>query len=133
MVSSIEDNKLQVLTSRTASCGDCSSCGGGCEVETINLNINNKIDAQVGDFVEITYKSSSMLKVTGLLYIFPLIMMVLGVVLGYNLDLGIQGEAKDLVSFGFGIIFLAISLVVVNQIDRRFKNNNLLSVRKINI
>ena len=131
MVSNVDGDRLEVIMSRTAACGDCSSCGGGCETEILNLGLRNKIDAQVGDFVEIQYKSGNMIKTTALLYIFPLIMMIIGIYLGSRLNLNVSDDLKDLVLFGFGLVFLAISFTIVHLIDKRFKENNLISIKKI--
>lgn len=131
MVSNVTGDKIEVIMSRTAACGDCSSCGGGCEVETINLDVDNNINAQIGDFVQIQYKSANMIKTTALLYIFPLIMMVLGIYFGSKVSLNIPKDLQDLASFGFGLVTLAVSFLIVHLIDKRFKVNNLISIKKI--
>lgn len=131
MVSNVTGDRIEVIMSRTAACGDCSSCGGGCEVETINLDVKNHIDAQIGDFVQIQYKSANMIKTTALLYIFPLVMMILGIYFGSKVNLNVSEDFRDLIAFGFGLITLAVSYLIVHLIDKRFKENNLISINKI--
>lgn len=130
MVSKVDKDKLQVIFTRSSACGDCSSCGG-CEAETLNLNATNDIDAQVGDFVEIEYNTKNMLKSTLLLYIFPLIMLVIGIFAGNYLNLAGNSDSKDLISFVFGVGLMLISYIIINRIDRNVKANQFYKIKKI--
>lgn len=129
VVSKVEGDRLEVLMMRSSACGDCSSCGG-CETKSINLDLKNDIDANVGDFVELEYKSSLLLKGTLLVYLFPLIMLVLGVVIGYTI-LPSANANKDLFSFLIGLVLMAVAYLVINRIDRKFRDNNYISIKKV--
>lgn len=130
IVSKVEDDRLQVIFTRSSACGDCSSCGG-CEAETFNLNATNDIGAQIGDFVEIQYNTKNMLKSTVLLYVFPLIMLVIGIFSGHYLNLGKTADSKDLISFLFGLILMFVSYFIISKIDRRVKTNQFFKIKKI--
>ncbi|MDO5027051.1 MAG: SoxR reducing system RseC family protein [Tissierellia bacterium] len=130
IVSKVEDGKLQVILTRSSACGDCSSCGG-CEAETINLNASNDIDAKVGDFVEIEYNTKNMLKSTVLLYIFPLAMLLVGIILGQYSDFGVSGDSKDLLGFALGLALMFVSYFIINRIDKKIKTNHFFKMKKI--
>lgn len=130
MVTKVEGNKLHVIMTRSSACGDCSSCGG-CEAETISINVENDINAVVGDFVEIEYNKSNMLKSTILVYIFPLIMLVLGVITGLNLNTGLGPDSKELLSFLMGVCFMGISYFIINKVDKKVKANRFFTVKKL--
>ena len=116
---------------RNSACGDCSTCGG-CESKILNLELNNDIAAEVGDFVEISYDPKSMLLNTLFLYIFPLIMLVIGVYIGYKMNIGISESNRDLFSFAIGLVFLAISYLLVHLIDKKLDKNKFIKLKKIN-
>lgn len=130
IVSKVEKDRLEVIFTRSSACGDCSSCGG-CEAEAINLNASNDIDAKVGDFVEIEYNTKNMLKSTLLVYIFPLIMLVIGIIIGNNIELGSLANSKDLISFLFGVLLMFISYIIINRIDKKVKANHFFKIKKI--
>lgn len=127
----IDDNKLEVILMREASCGSCSSCGGGCSPSTFNLDIENSIDAEVGDLVEIEYKSKSMILTTALLYVFPLIMLVVGILVANAINFDINPDLNDLFSFVFGLVFMIISYLIIHLIDKKLKTNQLINIRKV--
>lgn len=130
IVSDVNGDRLEVLLTRSSACGDCSSCGG-CEVKTINVDLKNDIDAKVGDFVELEYDNSIFLKSTILVYLFPLIMLIVGVAIGYIFKIGNNTGMMDLYSFLIGFILMGISYVIVHRIDNKYKDNSFISVKKV--
>lgn len=79
--------KVLVSTVRSGACesctarGMCHSVGGGGEAEVI---ANNPANAGVGDRVLISFQTGSLLKAMFLLYIFPVICLLVGAVIGNN-------------------------------------------------
>lgn len=130
IVSKVEDDKLYVILTRSSACGDCSSCGG-CEAKTIDLSMTNDIDAKVGDFVEIEYNTKNMLKSTLLVYIFPLIMLVVGIFLGNYINFNTSSDSKDLISFLFGLGLMLVSYLIINKIDKKVQSNSFFKLKKI--
>lgn len=127
-----KDNTVNVMFFRDSACGNCSSCGG-CETKPVNIAIENKINARVGDIVELEYKASDMLKVTALLYVIPLIMLVLGVVLATIIQNSLFDKANELVSIACGFILTLISYLFIGHFDKKNRKEELVSIRKVEI
>lgn len=130
MVKSVEDGKLEIIMTRNGACGDCSRCGG-CEAEIISLKADNDINAVVGDFVEIQYNSKQMIKSTLLLYVFPLFMLLIGVIIGYNIKTLPNAQPNELLAFGVGVVMLMVSYLIIHRIDKRVKFSNYFKLKKI--
>jgi sigma-E factor negative regulatory protein RseC len=88
IVTKVTDRTAWVKTSRTSACEGCTSRGschiaeGGKEME---VEAFNEVGAKVGDRIEISIASSSLLKVSFLLYVFPIILMLFGAIVGQSL------------------------------------------------
>ncbi len=107
-----------VKTVRTSACQHCSaqkncqSLGGGQDMEVEAINAAR---ARTGDRVVLSFETSSLLKLSFLLYIFPIIMMIAGAFWGQHLApaLGMD-ETVSAVLFcvlGFGLSFGIIRLI----------------------
>ena len=79
-----------VKTVQSSACKSCSarnSChqetqGKEREVEAINM-----VNARVGDLIQISIETGALLKATFLLYVFPIICMLIGGLLGHEIGL----------------------------------------------
>lgn len=83
----LPDDVAEVIRVRqSACCGDCHQCAGcGAAKETLVLRARNLIGARPGDLVVIESGSSSVLKAAAVLYILPLVLFLLGYLLGAQL------------------------------------------------
>jgi sigma-E factor negative regulatory protein RseC len=107
-------DRAWVKTIRSSSCEGCGSrdlCDSGkeCEVE-----VDNGAEAGVGDEVVIGFESGSLVKITFLLYMVPVICMIAGAALGlrmapaYGVD---ESALSAAMAFGsLGLAFLCIRL-----------------------
>ena len=79
-----------VKTNRTSACEHCSE-KESCEIldnsASMEVEVENSINANIGDLVVISVKNSSLLKLSFLLYVFPIIAMMIGAYLGNDLNL----------------------------------------------
>ena len=88
IVTKVIDSTAWVKTSRTSACEGCtsrSSCNiaeGGQEMEVEAIN---EAGAKVGDQIVISIASTALLKVSFMLYIFPIILMLFGAILGQSI------------------------------------------------
>jgi sigma-E factor negative regulatory protein RseC len=89
IVTRIEARTAWVKTQRSGACQGCSargSCHGlsdaGKEREVIAVN---EAGAAVGDRILLTFESSSLLKVSFLLYVFPILALLVGAMIGQQL------------------------------------------------
>ncbi|HSH35801.1 SoxR reducing system RseC family protein [Schnuerera sp.] len=124
-VRKISDNIAEVEVRRISGCGgSCGSCGGGCSAPNIVVQLENRIGAKTGDFVEIKAKSKNILKYALIAYMIPFAMLILGIVLGVNLFQSMNINSYEILGFAMGIVFLAVSFVIVKLIDQSLKRKN---------
>lgn len=103
-----------VRTSQSSACKSCSSrhsCnpekGQEREVEAINL-----VGAEVGDRIQISIETGSLLKATFLLYIFPIICMLCGGLVGNRLSAQMGLDPSPAAALVAAISFLGAMAVV---------------------
>lgn len=119
-VISKENNKVQLEIKRSSSCGEkCGSCSGNCDQLVKIIETEDTIDANPGEIVSLEINDSFVLKSAFLVYIFPLFMLILGVVLGSS----IQNYKKidinpELFSVIIGVLFMCISFIIIKIIDK---------------
>lgn len=127
-----EDMELEVR--RISGCGGgCSSCSSTCETPPHIVTVPNRLNAKVGDFVEIKGHTRNILKFTAIVYMVPLAFLILGIILGNNIFKGRGYANYEVLSFLTGMVSLLVSLLVVKLADNRIahKKESTLSVTKI--
>ncbi|MFY9213214.1 MAG: SoxR reducing system RseC family protein [Tissierellaceae bacterium] len=134
IVKKVEGNEVVLEVRRVSACGtNCSSCSGSCEVAPHFLTLENKVNAKLGDMVEIKAEAKKILKYTFALYIIPLVFLILGIALGNGFFKGRGYENYELLSFLTGIIGLVISYVVLKILDNNMakKAEEVLTISRI--
>jgi len=113
IVTAVHTRTAWVKTSRNSACRHCSgrdSCqtqGKEMRVEAINL-----ADAGSGDRVLISFETSSLLKATFLLYVFPILCMIAGAVIGQNIAPRFHADGSVCSAlFAFTFLFAAVVFV----------------------
>lgn len=104
-----------IKTTKTSACKSCSSrgacntLGGGREMEVEALNTAG---ARIGDRVVIGFATGPLLKVSFLLYIFPILALIVGAAVGQTAApyLSLNPSATSIV-FGFFLVFLSLVFV----------------------
>ncbi len=123
VVTAVRARTAWVKTTQNSACKHCSakdSCqsqGKEMRVEAINL-----ANARSGDRVVIRFETSSLLKATFLLYVFPILWMIVGAVIGQNLAPRFQMNPSVLSALlAFGFLFTAVAFVKVrgNRMARK--------------
>ena len=111
----IDSSTAWVKTQKTKACegcssrGACSTTGGG---EDMEVQAINAAGGQVGDRVVLSFDTSSLLKASFLLYVFPIICMLLGAFAGMklapavNLDTSIVSAICAFSFFGLSFLFV---------------------------
>ena len=127
-VRKIDGNNMELEVRRVSACGGggCNSCSGSCEVAPHIITVPNKLNAKVGDFVEI-------LKFTALVYMVPLFFLIAGIAVGNMIFKGGGYSNYEILSFITGVAFLLVSLFLVKLVDKRIahKKDSTLSVTRI--
>ena len=129
----LDNNKghLTVQIFRNGACGSCSASGSCAESKTTEIELFTHENIKKGDRVMIEGESSDVTKLTAVVYIFPVVMILIGAILP-NVFLKNTGIDLNLLTLLSVLVFLLISLVFVKGLDRKVKDRNIMKVRKIN-
>lgn len=107
-----------VKTTRTNACESCSSrhaCHAEEPSQEMEVQALNTADARVGDRIVLNISSTSLLKASFLLYVFPVLAMIAGAVLGQSVALGdgmnVSATAALFAFLAFGLAFLVIRII----------------------
>lgn len=111
------DGTATVLCIRESACsGDCHKCSGcGAAKESILLQADNPIGAQVGDLVKVESATGPVLKAAAVLYMLPLVLFFIGYALG---------DAMGLSGGLFGGLAFALSIWLIVVYDRRMQRKD---------
>ncbi len=110
-----------VKTTRSDACKSCSarhSCNadnGGKEMEVEAIN---SAGAKVGDRIVLSIQTSSLLKATFLIYIFPILAMLVGAFWGHQLSLSNGSQDPSVLSAIMAFLFLGIAVLVVRGLGK---------------
>ena len=118
-VRKVTDGKAELEVRRASGCGSCKGCAGSCEVKAHIDTLRNTLNASPGDYVELKGESGKILKYMLVIYLIPFLFLIGGIVLGHSYFSSRGYGNYELLSFGIGILFLALSFFVVRAIDRR--------------
>ena len=115
--------KAWVMTTRSEMCeacashGACRALGGGKEMEVEAIN---EAQARPGDQVLLTLEDQSLVKLSFLVYIFPILALIVGAALGQKVA-PILGTNPELTSFGLAAIFFGLAFVLVRIKDKKLE------------
>ncbi len=82
----------------------------------------NTADARIGDRIVLSINANSLLKATFLLYVFPILAMIAGAVLGQMVGL-LRGVDPSGLSALFGLLFFGLAFVLIRLVGRRLSND----------
>lgn len=110
-----------VMTTRSSACESCAargSCRTGATGKSQEVEALNTVGARVGDRIQMTIKTGSLLKATFLLYVFPILCMLGGAALGNGLAMGLGVNPSALAALG-ALAGFAAAMVIVRTRGRR--------------
>ncbi len=123
IVEKVEGRYAFIRAERTGSCENCASksmCHPGGSDKAVTIQAINEIGATAGDTVKFEMQTSTILKTSLLLYVFPLILLVIGATVGGWLHGHFQDAmSKDAFSALSALIFLIASLIIVKLVTRK--------------
>ncbi len=124
-----------VKTVRSSACegctasGSCHSMGGERDMEVKAINTAG---ARVGDRIVLSFETASLLKATFLIYVFPIILLIVGAALGQVLAPLIElGPSALSVLLGFTFFFAALFIVKARANKMAQKNDYQPKITKI--
>lgn len=115
IVTSTYADTAWVKTTRSGACEACSSrknCGTAHSAKEMVVKLENTLGVEKGDHVVIGLQTRPMLYLTFLLYVFPILMMIVGALIGdyigptFNMDNSISAMIGGFSFFGLSFIFL---------------------------
>lgn len=116
IVTKIDSSTAWVKCAKSAACESCSAKGfcdtmGGSD-DDVEVEAINTVGAKVNDRVTISFETSSLLKVSFLVYMIPVLFLILGVVIGDKIAL-ILNYDQAIFSIFVGFLFLAAAFFFV--------------------
>ena len=114
---------------KTVKSGDCAGCSarGSCHAmgnsDEMEVKAINEAGAKVGDRIVLSFETSSLLKATFLLYVFPILLLVIGAVVGHEMapKLGFNPSGSSAIT-GFAL-FIAAVLIIKTTAGKMAKKN----------
>lgn len=118
-----------VKTTRSSACESCSSrhacqgeVGGGDDME-MEVEAINTVAARVGDRILLNIKTASLLKATFLLYVFPILAMIAGAMLGQSVA-EMRGSDPSAMAALFGFLFFGLAFIVIRVTGRKLSKDS---------
>jgi len=131
----LEAQNAIVKTKKPEACEGCSS-RGACNAmggdNDMEVRAINEAQARIGDRVILSFETSSLLKATFFLYVFPIICMFAGALAGQRLALSMHLNESGL-SVIFGFLFFLVSIVFVKIRGNKMAGENKYQPRVIRI
>lgn len=117
-VISADKKTALVQIMRASACGEnCASCGG-CKETRHTSKVENPIGAQPGQKVKVEMEAKSLIFISFLAYIVPILALFLGYGISYAL------WQNEILSDLIGILFLLLSFVFLRMVDKRISKNS---------
>jgi len=124
-VVSISDDTAILRFERSSACEKCGACSMASQEKGMLLKVHNNLKANIGDLVEVDLDTSKFLQASGIIYIFPLFALLIGMGIGYYIlpDLGLEGN-REIFSGLCGILLTALSFVVIKLLEPLWQKQN---------
>lgn len=108
-----EGDVAEISLLRSDACESCDSffCKAGKQGENILLARDEEFSSSVGDVVRVAITGKSIYYATALIYIVPLVLLILGIVVGLSIFEGYS--MIEVWAFAMGIGFVALYYVVL--------------------
>ncbi|MBF0258085.1 MAG: SoxR reducing system RseC family protein [Desulfamplus sp.] len=119
VVTEIVGTQAWVTTTRSKSCDACEakdSCGEYSKSEKMTIQVPNSLNVSTGDSVIVGFKTAPLLKITFLLYIFPIILLIVGAATGESISIQLNTDSS-LTSLIVGVSFFTASFFVIKFIN----------------
>ncbi len=116
-----------VTTTRTSSCGHCASkefCQEKDSRKEMEVQAENGAGAEIGDHVIITLDSGALLKASFLMYVFPIMAMLLGAIIGDRMapKWGFDPTIFPVIT---GFLFFGLAILAVRFRSNKMARNNI--------
>ncbi|MGB9788506.1 MAG: SoxR reducing system RseC family protein [Dictyoglomus turgidum] len=107
---------LKVKFSLSEACHSCGLCK--INEEDLVLDVIDECNAKIGDFVMVEVEKKDFYQVTFLIYLFPLISFILGVLIGYLIGERYRLDTQ-LLGLSIGLVFTVLSYPLIKSIYKK--------------
>lgn len=122
VVERVKGGKALLRIERTSACATCES-RGSCEMgpgKKMMVEVTNDLGARTGDRVEVSVPTGSILKLSLLVYLFPILSLIAGAYAGGECAQRLAFDTTLVSIFGGGMM-AAIAFIVLRHLDRRLQ------------
>jgi len=119
IVADVSDHKAQVRIRKSSACASCEA-RDACHIHNTKemvVDVNNDLQAKVGDLVEISVPTRSFLRISLLVYFLPVLALIFGAYVGGAWAASLR-LPSTLVSVLGGGLAMAFSFAILRRIDR---------------
>src|SRR5690554_2361147 len=113
-------NHATIRIQRSSYCSKCGACKMGAHEDEMQITVPNRLNGEIGDFVELDLESSKILKASAIVYLIPLACLFLGIALGYWLGPKLS-IGSDIAGAVAGIVLTILAFVVIRTLDPVFR------------
>lgn len=120
IVTSATDTTAWIKTTRSGACEACSSresCGTASNQKEMIVSVKNTLCVKPGDHVVIGLETRPIMYLTFLLYVFPIIMLVIGALIGNAAAPKLEINSS-LTSMVCGFFFFGLAFVFIRKKNR---------------
>ncbi len=126
IVTSATDSTAWIKTIRSGACEHCStrnSCGTAENQKEMIVTVQNTLKVEKGDHVLIGLETGPVLFLTFLLYVFPIILLTIGALIGNSIAPVIQMD-PSIISMIFGFSFFGLSFYFIRKKNNSMSNKD---------
>jgi sigma-E factor negative regulatory protein RseC len=121
-----DSREAWVKTVKSGSCEGCTArgaCHSLSDSGEVEVNAINEVGAKVGDRIVLNFETSSLLKATFLLYVFPILLLIIGAAIGQETAPYFNFNPSGFSAIiGFSFFFAAV-LVIKVKANKMAKKN----------
>ncbi len=115
------DGKAEVVAEKKGGCGSCSSahtCHTSKSAMKMKTTVINPVGARPGDMVTLNVSTSSLLKGLVLIYLFPVIGLMAGAIMGSNMAqvMSMSQTGSAILFGGAGLVLGFVSVILISRL-----------------
>ncbi len=126
IVTTVTASTADIKTTRAGACESCSSkksCHTASNHKEMIVTVKNTLKVKPGDHVVIGLETRPIMFLTFLLYVFPILMLIIGALIGNHLGLFLNLN-PSLTSMAIGFTFFATAFLIIRQKNKSFSGQD---------
>lgn len=126
VVTTATESTAWIKTIRSGACESCSSkqsCGAAGSQKEMVVSVKNTLNVEQGDHVVIGLETKPIMFLTFLLYVFPILMLIAGALIGNFLGPVLTINAS-LTSMVIGFIFFGAAFLIIRKKNKSFSSQD---------